>query len=355
MVARVVAVAGSLAAMLSSGVLTDQAGAVTHLDQAAKSDRLRPELKTPPRGTPVDVVARRITYDIDADVAVATGDVVITYGNYVLVAREVVYDRRNDRLRAEGEIRLTEPGGNILEADVAELWNRFRDGFAEHLRLLLTNDATITAQYARRRDGVITVFTRVTYTRCKTCLMADGTPLWQIVSAEVTHNEEEGIIYHRDATFEFLGLPVFWLPYLSHPDPSVERRSGFLIPAFRFSSQFGLGLEVPYFWNLAPNYDITFRPLITSRQGRCSGGNGVTGWREASTRWMPGRSINSTPIYGRRAIGRGVASSEPRAISTSTNAGPGAGTRRASATTPSCATTRSMAAPKSSVEPTSRA
>jgi LPS-assembly protein len=267
MVARVVAVAGSLAAMLSSGVLTDQAGAVTHLDQAAKSDRLRPELKTPPRGTPVDVVARRITYDIDADVAVATGDVVITYGNYVLVAREVVYDRRNDRLRAEGEIRLTEPGGNILEADVAELWNRFRDGFAEHLRLLLTNDATITAQYARRRDGVITVFTRVTYTRCKTCLMADGTPLWQIVSAEVTHNEEEGIIYHRDATFEFLGLPVFWLPYLSHPDPSVERRSGFLIPAFRFSSQFGLGLEVPYFWNLAPNYDITFRPLITSRQG----------------------------------------------------------------------------------------
>jgi len=234
---------------------------------APKSDRVRPELKTPPRGTPVDVTANRITYDEDADIAVASGDVVITYGNYVLEAHRVVYDRRNDRLAADGEIRLIEPGGNILEADVAELWNRMRDGFARHLRLLLTNEATLTAEYASRREGALTIYTLVTYTRCKTCGLADGTPLWQIRSNEVTHDEEEGVIYHRDARFDFLGVPVFGLPYLSHPDPTVDRRSGFLIPAFRYSSQFGLGVEVPYFWNLAPNYDITFRPLLTTGQG----------------------------------------------------------------------------------------
>lgn len=232
-----------------------------------KSDRLHPELKVPPPGTPVDVTANRITYDADADVAVATGKVVITYGNYVLEASKVVYDRRNDRLRADGEIRLIEPGGNILEADVAELWNRMRDGFAEHLRLLLTNEATLTAEYVSRREGALTVYTLVTYTRCKACVLADGTPLWQIRSNEVSHDEEAGIIYHRDARFDFLGMPVFWLPYLSHPDPTVDRHSGFLIPAFRYSSQFGGGVEVPYFWNLAPNYDITFRPLLTTGQG----------------------------------------------------------------------------------------
>jgi LPS-assembly protein len=278
-VVRGVAVCGALAAMLAAGGLMAQTEGISldqelgeelgrQLDQPAeKSDRLRPELKTPPPGTPVDVIASRITYDADADIAVASGNVVITYGNYVLEARRVVYDRRNDRLAADGEIRLIEPGGNILEADVAELWNRMRDGFARHLRLLLTNDATITAEYARRREGTTTVYSLVTYTRCKACVLADGTPLWQIRSNEVTHNEDEGVIYHRDARFDFLGVPIFYLPYLSHPDPTVNRRSGFLIPAFRYSSQFGLGVEVPYFWNLAPNYDITFRPLLTTGQG----------------------------------------------------------------------------------------
>jgi LPS-assembly protein len=273
--ARGVAAVASLAAMLAAGTLMAQTPGVTRLDLqpqfpgtvAPKADRLRPELKTPPPGTPVDVIASRITYDAGADIAVASGNVVITYGNYVLEARRVVYDRRNDRLAADGEIRLVEPGGNVLEANAAELWNRMRDGFARHLRLLLTNDATLTAEYAERRDGAVTTYSLVTYTRCKTCLLADGTPLWQIRSEEVTHDEEEGIISHRDARFDFLGVPVFWLPHLSHPDPTVDRQSGFLIPAFRYSSQFGFGVEIPYFWNLAPNYDITFRPLITTSQG----------------------------------------------------------------------------------------
>lgn len=252
------------AAVTAAGLIMDASLAAVRSD---RSDKVRPELKTPPRGTQVQVTADRIAYNARTRVATATGRVVITYGKYVLVATEVTYDQRNDRLRAEGEVRLTEPGGNVLEADVAELWNRFRDGFAEHLRLLLTNDATITAEYARRSDGVITVYTKVTYTRCKTCVLPDGTPVWQIKSAEVTHNEDEGTIYHRDATFEFLGLPVLWLPYLSHPDPTVDRRSGFLIPSFGYSSEYGFGAEIPYFWALAPNYDITFRPLFTTKQG----------------------------------------------------------------------------------------
>lgn len=234
---------------------------------ATPTNKVKPELKTPPPGTRVNVVADKITYDSRTQIATARGRVVIEYGRYVLVATEVVYDRRHDRLRANGEVRLREPGGNILEADIAQLENKFRDGFAEHLRLLLTNDATITAEYARRRDGTVTVYTRVTYTRCKTCLTGTGIPLWQIRSVEVTHDEDDHTIYHRDATFEFMGVPIFWLPYLSHPDPTVKRRSGFLIPSFGYSREYGFGVEVPYFWELAPNYDITFRPLFTTEQG----------------------------------------------------------------------------------------
>ncbi len=229
--------------------------------------KVDPELKTPPKGSRLNVVTDKLTYDARTQIATATGRVVITYGKYVLIATKVVYDKKNDRMRAVGSVHLREPGGNIMQADVAQLQNKFRDGFARHLRLLLTNDATLTADYAKRRDGYLTVYQHVTYTRCKKCTLPNGGPLWQIRSAEVTHNEKEGVIYHKDSTFQFLGADVFWLPEFSHPDPTIKRRTGFLTPEIGFSSTYGFGIGVPYFINLADNYDLTLRPFLTSKQG----------------------------------------------------------------------------------------
>ncbi len=243
---------------------------------AAPTKKVSPQLKTPPKGTRLNVVTDKLTYDAKTKIAVATGKVVITYGNYVLVASKVVYDKKNDRMRAVGSVHLREPGGNIMTADIAQLQNRFRDGFARHLQLLLTNDATLTADYAKRTNGNLTVYQRVTYTRCKECVLPDGSPLWQIRSVEVTHNEDEGVIYHKDATFQFLGVNVFWLPKLSHPDPTVKRRTGFLIPQFNYSSTYGFGIGTPYFINLAPSYDLTLRPFLTTRQGLLA----RTTWRQ---------------------------------------------------------------------------
>lgn len=243
------------------------AGAHSPDVMAAVNKKGRLKIKTPPKGSRLHVVTDKLTYNGKTKIAVATGKVVITYGKYVLVATKVVYDKANDRMRAVGQVHLREPGGNILQADVAQLENRFRDGFARHLRLLMTNDASMTADYAKRRDGNITVYQHVTYTRCKECVLPNGEPLWQIRSLEVTHNEDEGVIYHKDASFEFLGATVLWLPKLSHPDPTVKRRTGFLVPEFGHSTTYGFGVGTPYFISLAPNYDLTLRPFFTSKQG----------------------------------------------------------------------------------------
>jgi LPS-assembly protein len=223
--------------------------------------------KTPPKGTQVNVDADQIVFDDRSKTAVATGNVVLTYGDYVLIARRVTYNRNTDTMRAEGEIRMREPGGNVLEADILELQNKFRDGFAEHIRLLLTNEAIVTASYAKRSDGYLTIYEQTTYTRCRTCVTADGTPAWQLVSSSTTHDERKQIVEHRDARLEIVGVPVFYWPYLSHPDPTVNRASGFLIPRFSHSTVFGFGYEHPYFWNIAPNMDLTISPKVTSEQG----------------------------------------------------------------------------------------
>ena len=225
------------------------------------------DIRNPPPNTRVNVEATYLTYNAATKVATAEGRVVITYGPYVLVASEVTYDQDDDILRATGSIRMREPGGNILEADLLELQNKFRDGFAEHLRLLLINNATITADYARRQDGVITIFERATFTACDTCVTRNGTPLWQIKSRVAVHDKVKQEIRHEDMTFEFLGVPVFWLPKFSHTDGTVKRRSGFLTPEVSVSKDIGVGVTVPYYWALAPNYDLTFLPLITTDQG----------------------------------------------------------------------------------------
>lgn len=226
-----------------------------------------PETSQPPAGTRVDVFANRLTYDARTKIATATGTVRLTYGPYTLIATKVVYDMKRNLFRANGSVELREPNGNVLQADMAEINDKFKEGFARHVKALLTNDVTITAQYARRFEDGISIFEHATYTACKGCENADGTPLWQIVSDQVKHDQNTHTLYYRDAKFEIGGVPVFWTPYLSYPDPSVKRRSGFLIPSFSGGNAYGIGVTTPYFWAVAPNADLTFSPKFTTRQG----------------------------------------------------------------------------------------
>jgi len=219
-----------------------------------------------PKGTRVDVVADKLTYDGKTEVATATGTVQLTYGPYVLTATKVVYDMKSGVFKANGSIVLREPNGNVVEAQSAELSESFKQGFASHVRALLTNDVTITAAYAQRFENGIVVYERASYTACRDCVSEGGTPAWQIVAKEAKHDLQERTIYYRDARLEMGGVPVFWTPYLAYPDPTVKRRTGFLLPSFH-SGHFGLGVTTPYFWDIAPNMDMTFAPMWTTQQG----------------------------------------------------------------------------------------
>jgi LPS-assembly protein len=257
----------ALAVVLWGTLPAPSASAIDLMPAPGVTGTTKYKLRKPPQGTRVNVEAQRLTFDPSSHLATATGRVVMTYGPYILVATRVTYDQDDDVMRADGNISLREPGGNILEADLLELQNKFRDGFAEHLRLLLTNNATITAEYAKRTEGRITVFDRATYTRCKTCVLADGTPLWQIKSRRVTHDNETHIITHEDMSFYFGGVQLFGLPKFKHTDGTIKRATGFLTPSYSHSKDIGFGVTVPYYIALAPSYDLTLLPLLTSKQG----------------------------------------------------------------------------------------
>lgn len=253
-----------LGLLLFAALLATPAPALAGID--TQPPLVPPQNKPPPKGTRVDVIADRLTYDEKTKVAVASGTVELTYGAFVLTASQVVYDMSTRTFKANGSIILREPNGNVFEAESAELKDTFREGFANYVKAMLTNNVTITAQYARRYENGITIYERASYTACKTCVSAGGTPAWQIVAREAKHDEKKETIYYRDAVFKFGKVPVFWTPYFAYPDPTVQRRTGFLIPSYKYGD-FGYGVVTPFFWAARPNMDMTFSPLWTTERG----------------------------------------------------------------------------------------
>ncbi|HEY4140434.1 MAG TPA: LPS-assembly protein LptD [Pseudolabrys sp.] len=214
------------------------------------------------------VQAREINYDYNNHKVSAVGGVQIYYGGSTIEADRVIYDQTSKRLRAEGNVRLTEDSGNVTYGDVMDLTDDYRNGFVDSLRLETPDETRMAATSADRSNGNYTVFHDGVYTACKPCVdNPKKPPLWQVKAARIIHDQTEKMIYFEDAKLEFFGQPLAWLPYFSAPDPTVKRKTGFLIPTPGSSTIFGQSLEIPYYWALAPNYDVTFSPVITTRQG----------------------------------------------------------------------------------------
>jgi LPS-assembly protein len=215
---------------------------------------------------PVLLLADEVTYDSKTHVVTATGNVEVTRGERRLLADMLRYHQDTDRMDAEGNVTLVDPTGDTLFADRVVLTGDLRAGVAEQLRARLADDSLLAAAGGRRTGGVRTEFERAVYSPCPLCPNSDAPPLWQITARKVTHDQETHDITYRDAFFELDGVPIFYTPYFTHPDPTVKRRSGFLAPSFGNSGELGLSVQPIYYFALAPNYDATLSPIFYSKE-----------------------------------------------------------------------------------------
>ncbi len=214
------------------------------------------------------VQANEIHYDHANDMVSAVGNVQMYYNGSTIEADKVIYNQKTKRLRAEGRIRLTEPDGKITYGDILDLSDDYRDGFVDSLRLDAADNTRFAAARADRTQGNITVMQSGVYTACEACKDdPKKPPLWQVKAARITHDEGEKMLYFKDATLEFFGAPIAYFPYFSAPDPTVKKKSGWLMPIFSSSSKYGFGAQAPYYWVLAPDRDVTITPTITTKQG----------------------------------------------------------------------------------------
>ncbi len=239
------------------------------------NESLSARLQSNPQGDRLLVDAKEIIYDNDKNTIAAAGDVQMNYQGRTLQADRVTYDRNTGRVYAEGNARLTDATGAVVTGDRFELTDDFKNGFIDSLRVVQTtveDGRPLTTRFssprAERAAGETTTFEHGTYTACEPCKEhPERPPLWQVKAAKIIHNNSEQTIYYEDATLEILGLPVAYLPYFWTPDPTVKRKTGFLAPRYVASNTLGFGVQIPFFWAIAPNYDLTVAPTFLTRQG----------------------------------------------------------------------------------------
>ena len=202
---------------------------------------------------------------------IAEGNVEVLFRGNRLKASRIVYDQATDRLAIEGPIVLTEPSGAvIILASQAELAADLTEGLLTSARLVLDRQLQLAANRMLRVAGRFTAMETVAASSCKVCA-GNPTPLWEIRARRVVHDEEERQIYFDQAQLRLAGVPVFYIPRLRMPDPTLDRATGFLMPTLRTTSDLGTGLKLPYFITIGRSADLTLEPYLTAASSQTLG------------------------------------------------------------------------------------
>lgn len=217
---------------------------------------------------PVTFLADQISYDKSSNIVTATGHVRAMQNGQTLYADKITLNRATNVATATGHVILTEPDGQSVYADDAVLSNGMKDAVMQGVAARLAANGRLIANGARRYGGKLDVLTKMVYSACNLCKSdPSAPPLWQIRATSATRDLEHKMIEYRNAEMEIDGFPVFYLPYMTQPDPSVKRQTGLLIPSLGVSSRLGFFVTLPYYIVIDKESDITLTPILAVKTG----------------------------------------------------------------------------------------
>ncbi len=193
-------------------------------------------------------------------------NIVMHSGSRVLSAQDGEYDFDRQTLSVRGSMEYQDPDLQIhgTGASFNRSDNSARiDHASFQIRSVPARGSSDRIELSG--NGILDLH-NVTYTSCP-----PGNDDWLISARRITIDQNTGHGTAKDARFEIRGVPVFYLPYFTYP-VSNKRKTGFLIPQIGSSQRRGFDMSVPWYWNIAPNYDATLTPRLMTERGLQMGG-----------------------------------------------------------------------------------
>jgi len=216
---------------------------------------------TPTSEAPTYVSSKATRHEQEQEISTLAGDVVLRQGSMQAEADEASLYQLENRGELKGNVRLRDRNA-LMVGDRAEIFLDSGEAKIENAEYVL-HDSRIrgSAQYAKREETAIIRLKDGTYTSCE-----PGENTWHLRGNNVTLNPATGFGSATNVTLRVKDIPVFYTPYIHFPIDD-RRQSGFLMPTIGSSSDTGLALLTPYYFNLAPNFDATLYPHLMSDRG----------------------------------------------------------------------------------------
>jgi LPS-assembly protein len=189
-----------------------------------------------------------------------SGDVEVRLGDRYISTNQAEYDPDTESFSISGDFQYLEPGVNISGSEGTISATGENINFAGSRFVLTERPARGSAGEVTISKGQL-IMKDIVYTTCP-----EGNNDWTLRAKSMEIDQEKGWGFARNAQIRIGKIPVFYFPYLSFP-VSDKRKSGLLLPIFGSTERSGTELGVPYYWNIAPNYDATYTPMYMSDRG----------------------------------------------------------------------------------------
>ncbi|WP_116475669.1 LPS assembly protein LptD [Zobellella maritima] len=214
---------------------------------------------------PIEVTADNLEATRDGKIRYR-GEVNVTQAHRTFRADYAELDQQSRDVQAEGNIRYSD--GSITVRSDQTLTSNLdnKDTTLEQARYQLHgNPGRGGAEQVRMTNNTNKVaLDGASYTTCP-----PGEEVWELRASEVRVEQDQVFGEAWNTVLWVKEVPVFYFPYFKFPVKD-QRQSGFLYPTLDISSDNGTDVSLPYYWNIAPNYDATYTPRYMSERGLMS-------------------------------------------------------------------------------------
>ena len=203
-----------------------------------------------------------INYDIKNQLIIGLGnsDILDRLGNTYKI-KEFEYSINNKIIKLN-KVKVLDTDKNTFNLDMAFLDLNKNELVAKDISLNFKESINSENEPRLKGRSLVsdknkTLVKKGTFTLCK---KREGCPPWEMSADEIKHDKQKKTIYYKNASLKLYDKKVFYFPKFFHPDPTVKRQSGFLIPKLQDNSVTGLSIDLPYFLAIAENKDMTLNP-----------------------------------------------------------------------------------------------
>ena len=172
--------------------------------------------------------------------------------------KEIITTKKTNIIDTDNNIYIFENAKiNLVTKEI--LGKELKIDFVDNYFGIPNNDPILKGRSAISNDKQTKIYKTV-FSTCNTS--NKSCPGWEIETEEFTHDKVNKVFNYKNSWLKLFDQEIFYFPYFSHPDPSVKRKSGFLVPYYGSSNNFGSWINIPYFKTLGKDKDMTFNPRI---------------------------------------------------------------------------------------------